>query len=609
MTLRRLLITSAAAIFFAFPAMASERPILLAQAEGEVVEEVVTDPVLLAEEAVEEARAALRTAMASGRGIAQARQNLREAIRALEAAREAAGLEPGEEAEPSDELPPTPPPTEEPPPPTEEPPPVIEEPPPLEELPPPAEPVLPPVAPEFPSDEPPELLIDQSPPLVIEEPPPLPTLPEPPVLQEVPPPPQLEEVPPPPAEAPPPPPAAVEEPVPLAPAEPPPPEVPQLPTPPAEIPSEPPTPPQPMGEAPPPPEVDLPPPVVFEPPPPPPPAALEGEFSLEKFTERPRFGEEPPAAAAAPPPPLPQAAEAIQEGATVPAPDGRVIVKNQGQVTVIHDDTGRFRQRGDRVRSEETPNDTTTTTVTRPDGTEVVTVRDKWGNIVQRYRKNRNGSVEILIGEAEQPGFVGRIFGQGIQPAPPPPPQPPAPIQLNFGPLVLSIPEQQYIVESSRADQQALQQALVAPPVETVERAYTLEEIRRSGRLRDKLRRIDLDTITFETAKATIPDDQIAQMHAIGMAIRDVILADPTQVILIEGHTDAVGSDIYNLALSDRRAETVAQILSYYFGVPPENLVTQGYGESYLKIPTAAAERQNRRVAFRNITYLLRAGG
>jgi len=163
-------------------------------------------------------------------------------------------------------------------------------------------------------------------------------------------------------------------------------------------------------------------------------------------------------------------------------------------------------------------------------------------------------------------------------------------------------------VESSRADQQQLQQALIAPPVETVERAYTLEEIQRSGRLRDKVRRIDFDTITFNTNEATIPDSQIAQMQAIGAAIRDIVQQDPTQVILVEGHSDAVGPDLYNLALSDRRAETVAQILAYYFGVPPENLVTQGYGEQYLKIPTAVAERQNRRVAFRNITYLLRAG-
>jgi outer membrane protein OmpA-like peptidoglycan-associated protein len=49
-----------------------------------------------------------------------------------------------------------------------------------------------------------------------------------------------------------------------------------------------------------------------------------------------------------------------------------------------------------------------------------------------------------------------------------------------------------------------------------------------------------------------------------------------------------VGSDISNLQLSDLRAATVARILTDFYGVPPENLATQGYGERYLKIRTQA---------------------
>jgi hypothetical protein len=41
---------------------------------------------------------------------------------------------------------------------------------------------------------------------------------------------------------------------------------------------------------------------------------------------------------------------------------------------------------------------------------------------------------------------------------------------------------------------------------------------------------------------------------------------------------DAVGSDIDNLSLSDRRAQSVASVLTQNFQVPPENLTTQGYG-------------------------------
>jgi outer membrane protein OmpA-like peptidoglycan-associated protein len=91
------------------------------------------------------------------------------------------------------------------------------------------------------------------------------------------------------------------------------------------------------------------------------------------------------------------------------------------------------------------------------------------------------------------------------------------------------------------------------------------------------------------------------------LAIADVINEDPTAVFLIEGHTDAVGGEVYNLALSDRRAETVARILTTNYGLPPENFVVEGYGESDLKIDSQGDEPRNRRVAIRNITPLLTA--
>ena len=74
---------------------------------------------------------------------------------------------------------------------------------------------------------------------------------------------------------------------------------------------------------------------------------------------------------------------------------------------------------------------------------------------------------------------------------------------------------------------------------------------------------------------------------------------------MIEGHTDAVGNDVDNLSLSDRRAESVAVALTEQFQVPAENLVTQGYGEQYLKVPTEGPEIVNRRVAVRRITPLI----
>jgi len=85
----------------------------------------------------------------------------------------------------------------------------------------------------------------------------------------------------------------------------------------------------------------------------------------------------------------------------------------------------------------------------------------------------------------------------------------------------------------------------------------------------------------------------------------DILDEDPGETFLIEGHTDAVGSDRSNLVLSDQRAAVVAQILTDFYKVPPENLVTQGYGERYLKVKTQGDERLNRRVTIKRITPLI----
>ena len=87
--------------------------------------------------------------------------------------------------------------------------------------------------------------------------------------------------------------------------------------------------------------------------------------------------------------------------------------------------------------------------------------------------------------------------------------------------------------------------------------------------------------------------------------MRRIISENPSEVFLIEGHTDATGAGSYNLALSDRRAESVALALSEYFDVPPENMVVQGYGETDLLVETLESERANRRAAVRRITPLL----
>jgi outer membrane protein OmpA-like peptidoglycan-associated protein len=68
--------------------------------------------------------------------------------------------------------------------------------------------------------------------------------------------------------------------------------------------------------------------------------------------------------------------------------------------------------------------------------------------------------------------------------------------------------------------------------------------------------------------------------------------------ILIEGHTDNVGSPASNLALSDARAAAVKAALVSAYGVDGGRITTRGLGDTKPSVPntTAAGRAQNRRV-------------
>ena len=134
---------------------------------------------------------------------------------------------------------------------------------------------------------------------------------------------------------------------------------------------------------------------------------------------------------------------------------------------------------------------------------------------------------------------------------------------------------------------------LRAPPVERIERAYTLDEVRYSAPLRARMPRVDIDTIVFESGSWEVPPDQVDKLGRPSReAINRAIQQNPQEVFMIEGHTDAVGADVDNLSLSDRRAEAVTLLLTEQFQVPAENLTSQGYGEQDLKFRPKARSRR-----------------
>ena len=115
-----------------------------------------------------------------------------------------------------------------------------------------------------------------------------------------------------------------------------------------------------------------------------------------------------------------------------------------------------------------------------------------------------------------------------------------------------------------------------------------------------KLPTIDL-TIYFEYNSAHITPASIPTLIKLGRALTDKELKEGT--FLVGGHTDARGSDDYNLSLSQRRAMSVKSFLSENFGIEYTKLVAVGYGEEMLKDPHDPESGENRRVQVTNLTH------
>ena len=258
----------------------------------------------------------------------------------------------------------------------------------------------------------------------------------------------------------------------------------------------------------------------------------------------------------------------------------RVVVRQyDGSYVVYKDDNALLREPGSTVTTQTFRDGSTRVIVERADGSQITTIRDASGRVLQRVAYDNKGRATILIDD--------------MQPE----------IWVDVRDLPRPRPNRTMIeLEDQNA---ALRAAMAAADIEDLGRKFSLRQIRTIPQVRDLAPTITMNTITFASGSAAVEPSEAARLNKLGQLITDLIAENPNEVFLIEGHTDAVGSAASNLALSDRRAESVAKALTEYFDVPPENLVVQGYGESELLVPTGSDERANRRVAVRIITALL----
>jgi outer membrane protein OmpA-like peptidoglycan-associated protein len=274
-------------------------------------------------------------------------------------------------------------------------------------------------------------------------------------------------------------------------------------------------------------------------------------------------------------------------------PGNRTIIQVNGRAFVQHDETVNFKLYGGTPQIRRAPNGNSISTIVRPDGVRIEVEVDGFGRPIRRVRFLPDGRRFVLF--ENRAIAIGAGFALGA-------------FVVALDPPHIEIPREQYIVNLDVAPEDDIYAALQAGPVEPLDRGYSLDEVLASVDLRARMRSINIDSINFEFGSADVGPDQAVMLETVAAVIRDMARDNPGEVFLIEGHTDAVGSDVDNLSLSDRRAGAVADLLAQQFGVPRENLVTQGYGKQFLLIPTDEPERRNRRVVVRRITPLLQAG-
>lgn len=287
--------------------------------------------------------------------------------------------------------------------------------------------------------------------------------------------------------------------------------------------------------------------------------------------------------------------------------DKRLIIRNGNKAIIRHDEAARFVKATPNATVQKAANGNNTTIINRANNVQIFNITNADGQLVRRYRRDGDGHEYDIIDN--RPHFedhddhtvrnvaiaagVGLVAGALIMHA------------IDTPEPRVEIPPEKYVVHYNRASDDDVYEALSAPPIQRLERRYTLDEVRETYHLRQHMRRVELDDINFETGSWAVEPAEYRTLERMARGMLRAIEANPNEVFMIEGYTDAVGDPDDNLTLSDRRAEAVAEVLTREFNVPPENLTTQGYGEQYLLVETAGPNRENRHVAVRRITPLI----
>lgn len=147
--------------------------------------------------------------------------------------------------------------------------------------------------------------------------------------------------------------------------------------------------------------------------------------------------------------------------------------------------------------------------------------------------------------------------------------------------------------EARRRGQQA--QAAQEQAQLAEQRATTLEQelSELKAKKTDRGMVLTLGDVLFDTGRATLKPGAYATVDRLAAVLKEA----PDRKVMIEGHTDSVGSDDYNQGLSERRAAAVQTALLER-GVRSEQITALGKGETFpvASNDNVAGRQQNRRV-------------
>ena len=108
-----------------------------------------------------------------------------------------------------------------------------------------------------------------------------------------------------------------------------------------------------------------------------------------------------------------------------------------------------------------------------------------------------------------------------------------------------------------------------------------------------KLLSVEMNVL-FDSGKFDVKPQYFSEVKKVA----DFLRTQPDSSVVIEGHTDSIGNDEYNLNLSQSRADAIAQVLINNFRIAASRVEAIGYGETRPidSNDTKEGQARNRRV-------------